>query len=107
MKLVTAAQLFRAFSDQTRLRILNLLREHQLTGTEIARALRVPRGRVARHLRYLYKSWLVTTISRHGKTCYSIRPSDYELHETMMRRIVPLLAVLDGTEDDVARLGRL
>jgi len=106
MKLITAAQLFKGFGDQTRLRILNLLHNGEMTGTEIAQTLKVPRGRVARHMRYLYKSWLVTTRRKWRETYYSLRPSDYRLHEAMRRQIIPLLADIDRAADDLRRLAK-
>ena len=106
MKLITAAQLFKAFSDQTRLRIVNLLHNGEMTGTEIADTLKAPRGRVARHLRYLHKSWLVRTRKKWRETYYSLRPSEYRLHETLRRRVIPLLADIDRAADDLRRLAK-
>ena len=56
MRLVKAAQLFKALADRTRLRMLFLLKANDLTGTELADLLRVPRGRSTRHFAYLPKS---------------------------------------------------
>jgi len=106
LKVDTAAQLFRALGDRTRLRILHLLLGGELTGTQIADALRVPRGRVARHLRYLYRSWLVTTRHQSNRTYYVLRPSEYPLHEAVREQILPVLKTIEGVQKDARRVKR-
>ena len=51
--------MFRAFSDPTRLRILNLLLRGELCVCEIVNTLKVPQPMASRHLAYLKKSGLV------------------------------------------------
>src|SRR3984957_10058863 len=53
-------RMFRAFSDPTRLRILNLLRPGELCVCDLVRVLRVPQPKVSRHLAYLRRAGLVT-----------------------------------------------
>jgi ArsR family transcriptional regulator, arsenate/arsenite/antimonite-responsive transcriptional repressor len=57
--LPTADQVFRAVSDPTRLRILNLLQGGELCVCYIVGALRLPQPKVSRHLAYLRKAGLV------------------------------------------------
>ena len=52
-------RMFRAFSDPTRLRILNLLLRGELCVCEIVNTLKVPQPMASRHLAYLKKSGLV------------------------------------------------
>ena len=103
MKLITAAQLFKALSDPTRLRILALLHRCEMNGTDIADVLKVPRGRVARHLRYLYKSWLVNTRRDESQTYYALRAAEYPLHKLVSRNIIPKLGVLEQIDSDLKR----
>jgi ArsR family transcriptional regulator len=52
-------RMFRAFSDPTRLRILNLLLQGELCVCDIVSTLRMPQPTVSRHLAYLRDSDLV------------------------------------------------
>jgi DNA-binding transcriptional ArsR family regulator len=104
MKYVTAAHLFRGLADPTRVRILNLLRDAELTGTELAAILRLPRARIARHLRYLYRCWLIAPRRDVNETHYSLRPSDHPLQELVRTLVIPELARLDGAAVDTKRL---
>lgn len=57
--------LFKAFADETRLRILNLLSKDELCVNDIARALKLNQSKVSRHLTYLRYAGLVRA-HRHG-----------------------------------------
>ena len=46
-------ELFKAFSDETRLRILVLLTERELCVCELVAILEMPQGKVSRHLAHL------------------------------------------------------
>jgi len=52
-------QLFKAFSDSTRLRLLNLLAQREHCVCEFQSILRVPQPKISRHLAYLRRSGLV------------------------------------------------
>jgi ArsR family transcriptional regulator len=52
-------RMFRAFSDPTRLRILNLLLPGELCVCEIVNTLRIPQPTASRHLSYLRRAGLV------------------------------------------------
>jgi ArsR family transcriptional regulator, arsenate/arsenite/antimonite-responsive transcriptional repressor len=59
MKLRTTKRLFRAFADETRLRILNLLSKGELCVCDVMRVLKEPQSKVSRHLSYLKRAGLV------------------------------------------------
>ena len=59
-------QLFKAFADETRLRLLNLLAQRPHCVCEFQGILRVPQPKISRHLAYLRRSGLVVE-ERHGK----------------------------------------
>ena len=50
---------FRAFSDRTRLRILNLLRSGELSVCDLINVIGAPQAKISRHLAYLRKAGLV------------------------------------------------
>lgn len=76
MKLKDAKRVFRAFSDETRLRILNLLSEGELCVCDVMRVLDEPQSKVSRHFSYLRKAdlvigrkeglWMYYRLSEHG-----------------------------------------
>jgi len=61
--------LFRALSDRTRLRILNLLRAGEVCVCDLVEALGVPQPTASRHLAYLRRVGLVAT-RREGQWSY-------------------------------------
>lgn len=62
-------KMFRAFSDRTRLRILNLLLRGELCVCDIVNTLKVPQPTASRHLAYLRKAGLVQ-VRRDGLWMY-------------------------------------
>jgi ArsR family transcriptional regulator, arsenate/arsenite/antimonite-responsive transcriptional repressor len=59
MATLSVDRMFRAFSDRTRLRILNLLLSGELCVCDIVNTLKVPQPTTSRHLAYLRKAGLV------------------------------------------------
>ena len=69
-------ELFKAFSDETRLRILNLLQGHELCVCELMDALQMPQPRISHQLRILKNAGLVID-RREGKwVIYGMEPKD-------------------------------
>lgn len=73
------AQLFKALSDDTRLRILGLLFEGELCVCDLVAVLGIPQSTVSRHLAYLRNSGLVVD-SREGVWMhYRLADGDFAL----------------------------
>src|SRR5688572_5114186 len=96
--MVTAATLFNAMSDPTRLRLLALLRLGERCVCDLVDALRVPQARASRHLARLRAAGLVTSRRQGYWTYYSLAPARGRLRRA-------LLACLDACrqEDPVLR----
>jgi ArsR family transcriptional regulator len=60
-RLVSLERTFKALADQTRLRIIGLLRAGEICVCDIYESLALPQPTVSRHLAYLRKSGLVAT----------------------------------------------
>ena len=73
----------------------------------MAAILRVPRGRVARHLRYLHKSQMVSTRHDGREAHYRLRPGSEKLRQAVVRRIIPQLIEVDGMREDLRKLTKL
>ena len=108
MKLYAAAQLFRGLADPTRVRILNVLAQTgKMNGSAIADLLAVPRARVARHLRYLYRSRLVVTERHNRETLYGLRSENDPVHRAVRGITDRLMAGLQGMSKDNQKLRRV
>ena len=59
MRLKQSATLFTALSDETRLRIINLLGEGELCVCDLMGVLKEPQSKISRHLAYLRRTSLV------------------------------------------------
>jgi ArsR family transcriptional regulator len=59
LALISVDRMFRACSDRTRLRILNLLLSGELCVCDIVNTLKVPQPTASRHLAYLRRAGLV------------------------------------------------
>ena len=72
--------MFRAFSDPTRLRILNVLVRGELCVCEIVAALDVPQPTASRHLAYLRKAGLVESRKEGLWHYYKLAPAESPFH---------------------------
>jgi ArsR family transcriptional regulator, arsenate/arsenite/antimonite-responsive transcriptional repressor len=96
-------QLFKAFSDETRLRILNLLAQRNHCVCEFQSILRVPQPRISRHLAYLRRSGLVK-VSKYSKwATYGLAKPRNSLHAMLLRCIKGCFSNIDFLQRDIAR----
>lgn len=85
MNLCKTNKLFRALSDQTRLRILNLLTQGELCVCEIIRILNLPQSKISRHLAYLRKTKLVKTRRNGRMILYSLTKPEDDIHTALIQ----------------------
>jgi ArsR family transcriptional regulator len=96
-------QLFKAFSDETRLRILNLLAQRDHCVCEFQSILRVPQPTISRHLAYLRRSGLVE-VERHGKmVMYSLAEPGNAVHAALLRCVRGCFQNIDFLQRDAER----
>jgi ArsR family transcriptional regulator len=76
--------LFRAFSDRTRLRILNLLRRGEVCVGDLVKVLGVPQPTASRHLAYLRRAGLVRTRKDGLWAFYSLAPARASFHKSLL-----------------------
>ncbi len=96
-------QLFKAFSDETRLRILNLLAQRDHCVCEFQSILRVPQPTISRHLAYLRRSGLVD-VERHGKMIvYSLAKENSPVHAALVRCVRGCFQEIDFLKRDIER----
>jgi ArsR family transcriptional regulator len=101
-------QLFRAFADPTRLRILSLLQEQkEICVCDLCAVLAESQPKVSRHLAMLRRVGLVD-VHREGKwKFYSLAGAASPLHRTLLRCIGSCLGEIDELVEDRARLRAL
>ncbi|NQU09746.1 winged helix-turn-helix transcriptional regulator [bacterium] len=100
-------QLFKAFSDATRLRLLNLLAQRPHCVCEFQRILRVPQPRISRHLAYLRRAGLVVQ-ERHGKmVMYALAEPASAVHAAMLRCVRGCFQEIDFLKRDAKRARNL
>lgn len=98
---------FMALADNTRLRILNLLREDEICVCFFTEALGESQPKVSRHLAYLRKSGLVET-RRDGKWMH-YRLSEPEEPEKvqLIESVLDWLWTIEAMRDDYAKLSEV
>ncbi len=95
--------LFKAFSDATRVRLLNLLAQREHCVCEFQDILRVPQSKISRHLAYLRRSGLVQT-RREGKMIfYALSPSTNAVHTSLLRCLRGCFTEISFLQRDLKR----
>lgn len=92
-------RLFRAFADQTRLRILHLLQDGEMCVCDLVSGLGVPQPTASRHLAYLRKAGLVQVRTAGSWKYYALAAPATPFH-------AKLLDCLSSCFTDVPTLSR-
>jgi ArsR family transcriptional regulator len=77
-------RIFRALSDRTRLRILNLLQGGELCVCHLVAVLDVPQPTASRHLAYLRRAALVVARKEGLWMHYRLAPARSKSHKTLL-----------------------
>ncbi len=97
------SDLFKAFADETRLRLLNLLAQRAHCVCEFEKILRVPQPKISRHLAYLRRCGLVVE-TRHGKNImYALAAPRNEVHAALIHCVRGCFQKIDFLRRDIAR----
>ena len=89
--------MFRAFSDRTRLRILNMLRGGEVCVCDLVTVIDAPQPKISRHLAYLRRAGLVIGRKDGLWTHYTLAPARTTFHKK-------LLECLENCFHDVSEL---
>ena len=98
--------MFRAFSDRTRLRLLNLLRGGETCVCDLVDVLEVPQPKVSRHLAYLRRAGLVTARKDGYWMHYTLAPAATEFHKSLLDCLACCFKSVPELAKDAERLGR-
>jgi len=103
----TTARMFKALSDETRLRILCLLLEGELCVCDIMEVLQLPQSTVSRHLAYLKNAGWVDDRRCGVWMYYSMSDNGNDLRKGLLDNLRAALPTLPGASGDRERLREL
>jgi len=98
--------MFRAFSDPTRLRILNLLQPGELCVCELVGIIDVPQPKISRHLAYLRRAGLVAGRKDGLWMYYSLAPIKGTFHQKLIECLGCCFRDVPELNRDLKRLGK-
>jgi ArsR family transcriptional regulator len=96
--------IFRALSDRTRLRILNLLRGGELCVCDLVGVLDVPQPTASRHLAYLRKAGLVMARKEGLWHYYRLTPASTKFHKKLLECVEASTGIMPQLAADVEQL---
>ena len=99
--------LFRAFSDLTRLRILNLLRDGELCVCDLVEVLQLPQPTVSRHLSYLRRAGLIRAREERSWNFYSLSVGRTEVHKKLLECLTACTSEMPKLANDGKRASDL
>ena len=97
------AAVYRALADETRLRILSLLRDGEVCVCHLQGSLRLPQPTISRHLAYLRKSGLVEA-RRDGVWMHYKLTAPSPVVQQVLDSALHALTHAESTTKDAARL---
>ena len=92
MKIKKAKQMMKSLSDDTRIRIINLLQEEELSVTEICDILDVQQSNLSKHLSRLRLTGLVNDSREGFNVYYSLVKPKEKVHKELINAITVGLA---------------
>ena len=98
---------FKAFSDETRLRILHLLLKGELCICELMEVLELPQSRVSRHMAYLRNAGLVKDRREAVWIYYSLTEPNNRIHASQLNCLAECFGGYEVLRADEARLDAL
>jgi ArsR family transcriptional regulator len=98
------ADVYRALADETRLRILALLRDGEVCVCHLQGSLRLPQPTISRHLAYLRKSRLVEARRDGVWMHYRLAPQESPVVAQVIESALHALTHAESTVKDTARL---
>jgi len=100
-------KMFRAVSDRTRLRIVNLLRDGELCVCDIVEVLDVPQPAVSRHLAYLRDAGFVVGRKEGLWHHYRLVPARRAFHRTLIACVESCASEVPELAEDVKRVRQI
>ena len=96
--------MFKAFADETRLRILHVLTRGELCVCDLLDILELPQSKVSRHLAFLRKAGLVRDRREGLWKYYSLAKAEGKFHRGLIRCLKSCFDEVDILHHDLAIL---
>lgn len=103
----TILKSFRVLSDPTRIRLIALLKDHELSVNELKEILQMGQSRISTHLGLLLDSGLVQTRKQGKRSLYKMSPEAGESAHEIVQLAVDGARELPEFEDDCVNLQRI
>ncbi|MGC1479773.1 MAG: metalloregulator ArsR/SmtB family transcription factor [Chthoniobacterales bacterium] len=100
-------RVYECLCDVTRLRILHLLMKSALCVCHLEQIVGGPQARISRHLAYLKRHGVVTTLRHHNWSIYQLQKSHSELVELQLRCLQDCVQEMSVFREDRERLATL
>ncbi len=107
MPLPNLNKMFRAFADETRLRILHLLAKRELCVCDITEVLGAPQPKISRHLGYLKRAGLVIDRREGPWRHYSLAKAETDFQTRLIACVGGCLDEAPMLRRDAKKLGSL
>lgn len=107
MQIKRARQIIKALSDDTRLRIVNLLRKDELTVTEICRVLDRNQSIISKHLTRMRLVGIVVDRRKGLNVYYRLAHPKDKMRDGLVKAVVSCIAELRMTKRDLRNLKKL
>jgi ArsR family transcriptional regulator len=104
MKLKDSQKVFTALSDESRLRILNLLNEGELCVCDVIKVLKEPQSKISRHLSYLRRAGLVEARKDGLWVHYRLSKPASKIYATLLKTVSGCCAEMDECCKDLKTL---
>lgn len=100
-------QLFKAFADETRVRILNLLAQNEQCVCELHATLQLPQPLISRHLAYLRRMGLVVERKQGKWVIYQLAPAGDAVHASLLKCLRGCFREIEVLQKDLTRRTKL
>lgn len=82
-----AARIFKAFGDENRIKIINILVEQEKSATELLEALSIVQSTLSHHMKILVESGIVSAQNEGKWTYYSVSREGLERAESILHEL--------------------
>jgi ArsR family transcriptional regulator len=103
---VSVDMMFRAFSDRTRLRLLNMLRSGETCVCDLVGVLEVPQPKVSRHLAYLRRAGLVSARKEGLWMHYRLTSPGSAFHKSLLSCLGCCFGAVPELAQDAEKLAK-
>ena len=100
----TMVDIFKALSDETRLRILAVVWQGEMCGCEIEQALNLTQSNTSRHLTVLKNAGLISGVKRAQWMYYSMNEYFCRDHAALYEYLQARLKLLDSYKIDIEHI---